>query len=70
MTLLLFHSHLFSTVDTLVRMSLFACLIQGTKILDESHDQDTTDLHKCVTYIRDFTPDVEKSNVSYIIIEK
>ncbi|CAN4091436.1 unnamed protein product [Withania somnifera] len=25
----------------------------GTKIIDESQDQDTTDLHKCVSYIRD-----------------
>lgn len=25
----------------------------GTKIIDESQDQDTTDLNKCVTYIRD-----------------
>ncbi|KAF3641836.1 Thiamine pyrophosphokinase 2 [Capsicum annuum] len=25
----------------------------GTKIIDESQDQDTTDLHKCVAYIRD-----------------
>ncbi|XWS76555.1 hypothetical protein CRYUN_Cryun01aG0186500 [Craigia yunnanensis] len=35
----------------------------GTKIIDKSHDQDTTDLHKCVTYIRDFAPDFDKSNV-------
>ncbi|OIT33851.1 thiamine pyrophosphokinase 2, partial [Nicotiana attenuata] len=25
----------------------------GTKIIDESNDQDTTDLHKCVAYIRE-----------------
>ncbi|RVX20478.1 Thiamine pyrophosphokinase 1 [Vitis vinifera] len=35
----------------------------GTKIVDESHDQDTTDLHKCIAFIRDFTPDLDKSNV-------
>uniref|UniRef100_A0A1S3ZN63 Thiamine pyrophosphokinase 2-like n=1 Tax=Nicotiana tabacum TaxID=4097 RepID=A0A1S3ZN63_TOBAC len=27
--------------------------LHGTKIIDESHDQDTTDLHKCVAYIRE-----------------
>lgn len=32
--------------------------------MDESHDQDTTDLHKCIAFIRDFTPDLDKSNVS------
>lgn len=42
--------------------------MQGTKILDESHDQDTTDLHKCVAYIRDSTPNLEKSNVSYMLL--
>ncbi|XP_070028547.1 outer mitochondrial transmembrane helix translocase-like isoform X3 [Nicotiana sylvestris] len=26
---------------------------QGTKIIDESHNQDITDLHKCVAYIRE-----------------
>ncbi|KAG2322542.1 hypothetical protein Bca52824_015755 [Brassica carinata] len=25
----------------------------GTKVIDESHDQDTTDLDKCILYIRD-----------------
>lgn len=43
---------------------MFVYCIQGTKILDESQDQDTTDLHKCVAYIRDFTPNPDKSNVS------
>lgn len=32
---------------------LLADHIQGTKIVDESQDQDTTDLHKCVVYICD-----------------
>ena len=41
-----------------------AALVQGTVIIDKSHDQDSTDLHKCVTYIRDFAPDFDKSNVS------
>ncbi|PON96571.1 thiamine pyrophosphokinase [Trema orientale] len=40
----------------------------GTKIVDESHDQDTTDLHKCVAYIRDFTPNLANSNFSTIRI--
>ena len=48
----------------ILRMSMFVYCIQGTKILDESQDQDTTDLHKCVAYIRDFTPNLDKSNVS------
>lgn len=39
-------------------------LIQGTKVIEESHDQDTTDLHKCITFIRDCTPDLDKSKVS------
>lgn len=38
--------------------------LQGTEIIDESHDQDTTDLHKCVTYIRDLTPKIDGSEVS------
>lgn len=45
-------------------MFMLAFLMQGTKVVDESHDQDTTDLHKCVAYIRDCTPNLEKSNVS------
>lgn len=40
---------------------------KGTKILDESHDQDTTDLHKCVAYIRDFTPNLDKSNLCILV---
>ncbi|XP_030462766.1 thiamine pyrophosphokinase 1 isoform X1 [Syzygium oleosum] len=39
----------------------------GTKIVDESHDQDTTDLHKCVSYIRDFTPELDKSNLCILV---
>lgn len=42
---------------------LFSCL-QGTKIIDESQDQDTTDLHKCISYVNDLTPDIDKSKVS------
>lgn len=39
--------------------------MQGTKIVDASHDQETTDLHKCVDYIHDLT-DVDKSNVGIL----
>ncbi|KAL3517452.1 hypothetical protein ACH5RR_020041 [Cinchona calisaya] len=39
----------------------------GTKILDESHDQDTTDLHKCVVYIRDL-PHLQNSNLCILVI--
>ncbi|KAK1560898.1 hypothetical protein Q3G72_032045 [Acer saccharum] len=39
----------------------------GTKVMDESHDQDTTDLHKCISYIRDFTPHVDKSNLCILV---
>lgn len=40
----------------------------GSTILDESHDQDTTDLHKCIAFIRDCTPDLEKSNLILLIV--
>ncbi|KAK9282073.1 hypothetical protein L1049_004985 [Liquidambar formosana] len=39
----------------------------GTKILDDSHDQDTTDLHKCISFIRDFTPAAEKSDLCILV---
>ncbi|KAK6940966.1 thiamine pyrophosphokinase, thiamine-binding domain [Dillenia turbinata] len=39
----------------------------GTKIMDESHDQDTTDLHKCVSYIQDFALIVDKSNLCVLV---
>jgi thiamine pyrophosphokinase len=39
----------------------------GTRVFDESHDQDTTDLHKCIAYIRDFTPTVDKSNLCILV---
>lgn len=37
--------------------------MQGTNIIDESQDQDTTDLHKCVSYIHDLLSP-EHPNVS------
>lgn len=45
---------------------MLVCWMQGTKIFDDSNDQDTTDLHKCVAFIRDYTPSLDKSNVSYL----
>ncbi|KAL9684479.1 hypothetical protein QQ045_021919 [Rhodiola kirilowii] len=30
---------------------------EGTQVFDESQDQDTTDLHKCINYICAITPD-------------
>ncbi|KAF3436432.1 hypothetical protein FNV43_RR23524 [Rhamnella rubrinervis] len=39
----------------------------GTKVLDESDDQDTTDLHKCVSYICDFTPIPDKSSLCILV---
>ncbi|KAI5680432.1 hypothetical protein M9H77_01659 [Catharanthus roseus] len=39
----------------------------GTKIVDASHDQETTDLHKCVDYIHDLT-DVDKSNLCILVV--
>lgn len=39
----------------------------GTKVVDESDDQDTTDLHKCIAYIRDITSDNDKSNLCILV---
>ncbi|XP_050943193.1 thiamine pyrophosphokinase 1 isoform X4 [Cucumis melo] len=39
---------------------------QGTKIFDESEDQDTTDLHKCVAYILQSIPNQE-SNLCILV---
>ncbi|XAR58452.1 Thiamine diphosphokinase [Bertholletia excelsa] len=39
----------------------------GTKILNEAHDQDTTDLHKCVACICDLPPNLEKSNLCILV---
>jgi hypothetical protein len=37
--------------------------LQGAKIVDKSHDQDTTDLHKCISFITKNPPGPENSNV-------
>ncbi|KAI3679035.1 hypothetical protein L6452_38342 [Arctium lappa] len=39
----------------------------GTKIVDNSDDQDTTDLHKCITYVRDFVSDEDKPNLCILV---
>ncbi|KAK7337437.1 hypothetical protein VNO77_18012 [Canavalia gladiata] len=39
----------------------------GTKIFDESHDQDTTDLHKCVAYIRDLIPSIDQAALCILV---
>ncbi|XP_042470956.1 thiamine pyrophosphokinase 1-like isoform X2 [Zingiber officinale] len=36
----------------------------GVKVEDVSHDQATTDLHKCVNYVCDSVDELDKSNVS------
>ena len=40
--------------------------MQGTEIVDQSNDQDTTDLHKCIMTICGRTSDVDKSNVKLL----
>jgi hypothetical protein len=62
---MLLHGFFSSECDqsNLAQILVLASKMQGTKVVDESHDQDTTDLHKCVAYIRDFAPNSDKSNV-------
>ncbi|KAL1216575.1 Thiamine pyrophosphokinase 2 [Cardamine amara subsp. amara] len=38
----------------------------GTKVIDESHDQDTTDLNKCIMYIRDSSLNQESSRLQIL----
>ncbi|KAL2454224.1 Thiamine pyrophosphokinase 1 [Abeliophyllum distichum] len=38
----------------------------GTKTIDASHDQDSTDMHKCVAYIRDL-PNLDKQNLCILV---
>ncbi|KAF0925435.1 hypothetical protein E2562_016657 [Oryza meyeriana var. granulata] len=40
----------------------------GAEIVDESHDQDTTDLHKCVSFITRNPPGSEKSNLHILVL--
>lgn len=39
----------------------------GTEVVNEGHDQDTTDLHKCVAFIHDRTPQMELSNLCILV---
>ncbi|KAI3760032.1 hypothetical protein L1987_50420 [Smallanthus sonchifolius] len=39
----------------------------GTQIVNNSDDQDTTDLHKCITYVLDVVSDDEKSNLCILV---
>lgn len=38
----------------------------GTEIVDASHDQDTTDLHKCIDYVRDL-PNLKNQNICILV---
>lgn len=40
----------------------------GTEIVDESHNQDTTDLHKCIAFITENSPVLAKSNLCILIL--
>lgn len=40
----------------------------GTKIVDESHDQDTTDLHKCVAFIAQNSLVSDVSNLCILVL--
>ncbi|KAK3166421.1 hypothetical protein QOZ80_1AG0045610 [Eleusine coracana subsp. coracana] len=40
----------------------------GANIVDESHDQDTTDLHKCVSFITRNPPGPENSNLCILVL--
>ncbi|CAH9123716.1 unnamed protein product [Cuscuta epithymum] len=39
----------------------------GSRIDDESHDQNTTDLHKCIAYIHDL-PDLKTPNLFILVV--
>ncbi|GAB2295448.1 cAMP-dependent protein kinase subunit [Dionaea muscipula] len=39
----------------------------GCKVIDQSHDQDTTDLHKCVLYINDLARQSEQSDLCILV---
>lgn len=56
--------HLLYSEHAIFQSCTLVCCLQGTKIIDESHDQDTNDLHKSVAYIWDCTSDTDKSSVS------
>lgn len=39
----------------------------GCLTIDESHDQDTIDLHKCISHISNLTPESEKPNLCILV---
>ncbi|XP_006279282.2 uncharacterized protein LOC17874408 [Capsella rubella] len=51
-------------MDSIRRDVLDFYVSLGTQVIDESHDQDTTDLDKCILYIRDSASSLESSRVS------
>ncbi|KAJ6729470.1 thiamine PYROPHOSPHOKINASE [Salix viminalis] len=53
--------------SSLAQILVLASKMQGTKVVDESHDQDTTDLRKCVAYVRDLAPNLDKSNLCILV---
>ncbi|XP_023645463.1 thiamine pyrophosphokinase 1 isoform X1 [Capsella rubella] len=48
-------------MDSIRRDVLDFYVSLGTQVIDESHDQDTTDLDKCILYIRDSASNLESS---------
>ncbi|MCL7050774.1 hypothetical protein MKW94_006521 [Papaver nudicaule] len=40
----------------------------GSKIVDASEDQDTTDLHKCISFVQDTIPDVDKPDLCILVV--
>uniref|UniRef100_A0A0D9WFQ7 Thiamine pyrophosphokinase n=1 Tax=Leersia perrieri TaxID=77586 RepID=A0A0D9WFQ7_9ORYZ len=40
----------------------------GTQIVDESHDQDTTDLHKCITFVTEKLAIPNRSNLCILVL--
>uniref|UniRef100_A0A7N0TB99 Thiamine pyrophosphokinase n=1 Tax=Kalanchoe fedtschenkoi TaxID=63787 RepID=A0A7N0TB99_KALFE len=55
-------------MDSIRKEVLDYYLMQGTQVVDESHDQDTTDLHKCINYICTTTPEEDKSNLCILVL--
>ncbi|XP_021775366.1 thiamine pyrophosphokinase 2-like isoform X2 [Chenopodium quinoa] len=39
----------------------------GCDAINESHDQDTTDLHKCISHLSNLTPESEKSDLCILV---
>ncbi|AEE27490.1 unnamed protein product [Arabidopsis thaliana] len=53
-------------MDSIRRDVLDFYINLGTKVIDESHDQDTTDLDKCILYIRHSTLNQETSGLQIL----